>query len=160
MKDKVVIVTILVIILNLFLATIVYNSSKESFNYCQKMGCNSPSVYIQSLQIGSLMVLLSIFAVIIRNKLSEFLNTRKNLKVVLSIILVFVISTLYLIITNPCKDRPLCDYTVGFPIMFLLVTDYLDFSMLIWFITGITSNFLIWYFLLSIIFYKFGKPRC
>lgn len=90
-------------------------------------------------------------------KFKEVLIYKKGLKSLISFILIVLISWLHIVITQPCKNPiyRMCDYAVGFPVSFWIVTDYINTFMLIWFFIGIFLNFTIWYLFISFIFHKF-----
>lgn len=132
----------------------------RSVEVCQNYACSTQPIFpTASVFIGLTLIVMGMAALIMRSRLKEFVDYKRNLKIALSGFLIVVASWLHLAITQPCKNPVgrMCDYTVGFPVGFWIVTDYIDSFMLIWFFIGITMNFVIWYFLLSLIFHSIQK---
>ena len=139
-----------------------YIGYARSVEVCQNYACSTQPVFpTLVILIGSVMIIVGISTIIVRNRLMEleFMRYKKNLKIVSSLILIVVTSWLHLAITQPCKNPVgrMCDYSVGFPFAFWLVTDYIGLFMLIWFFIGIALNFVVWYVLLSLVFYSIQK---
>ena len=89
-------------------------------------------------------------------QIKEFLKYKLGIKSIISIVLVFVTAKIHLMITQPCKDSIgfMCDYAVGFPVPFFLKTDVMSL-MFAPFIIGFPIDFLIWFILISFVFWKF-----
>ena len=92
----------------------------------------------------------------------EFLIYKKRWKIYLSLILVVITAWLQLTITQPCRGEQNeiifpCDYYVGFPIPFWVVTDFFAPYFFFMFCVGLALNWSIWYMILSLIFYSFKK---
>lgn len=101
------------------------------------------------------MIVGGIIIIVLRNRLKEFIDYKKQVKTITSLFLIIGASWLHLAITQPCENftRVRCDYSIGFPVAFIFKTDYLNVFTMLWFFIGIAINFTVWFALFSLLFY-------
>lgn len=118
----------------------------------------SISVLSESI-IAVTVIFLVILSYFLRKRLTEILKFWSNTKLFLATMLTVGVSKLHIILTKPCENPVgwMCDFYIGFPITFFLVSDYFSPGTMLLLVAGIICNVTIWFALLSIVFYPFRK---
>lgn len=136
----------------------------SNVDMCNNYDCDFVPVFPTSTVLfGIALFIVGILIFVFRKRfvVVEFLNYKKKLKSFLSVLLVVIASWIDFVVTKPCSNNRsfMCDYSVGFPVRFWIVTDYIDNTLIARFFVGVLFNFVIWFLLLSVIFNVIIKKK-
>lgn len=150
--------SVALVLVGLYYAYGSYLGFTRSVEMCQHYHCGFvPTFPTSTVLLGIGFILFGLALFLFRKKITdvEFLDYKKEAKGIISVALVFVASWVHILVTKPCSNRmeffP-CDFSIGFPVGFFMVTDYLDWTLIIRFFVGMFFDYTFWFLVLSIIF--------
>jgi len=163
MKRIVLFTSIALVLAGLYLSVGSLIGHLKSVEVCRNYLCTvEPMLPVGIMLVGVVLFALGVLLGIKRKKLadSSFIKNRWRIKAMLSLVLVFLVSWIHLEITKPCSEPVgfMCDYTIGFPVTYWIVTDFIDMGFgVLHFFVGVVLNLAIWYVILSFIFWVIRK---
>lgn len=145
---KVLLVTsILLIVIGLGITLAGYFSFITVYEWCQvETHACSPYGKVFGLILGIAITLVGVGALLFRKILSRVFQTTKS-SLLLAVIFTFLSAYIAIKLIRPCANQQsFCDHSVGFPVPFFYVSDYLSLAMILFSLLGLILDIVVWNF--------------